>query len=157
MDIREESNCTEQLFGTYNGSTYEKLLILLCAVEGAHESNATRRRNRLGNPLGERRKSYPDSKLKKTIDANLTAAKAEFPTCKNGSLSMDFESLSELVMDSSKLFDMYDNVTDGTNGILQFLSSLRRTFRQYHDGTLLRGSEIHLPAPVRLHVRSGMK
>ncbi|KAH7721508.1 hypothetical protein AAVH_10969 [Aphelenchoides avenae] len=101
VDIREESNCTEQLFGTYNGSTYEKLLILLCAVEG--------------NPLGERRKSYPDSKLKKTIDANLTAAKAEFPTCKNGSLSMDFESLSELVMDSSKLFDMYDNVTDGTN------------------------------------------
>ncbi|KAH7721524.1 hypothetical protein AAVH_10985 [Aphelenchoides avenae] len=67
------------------------------------------------NPLGERRTSYPDAELKKTISANLTAAKAEFHTCKNGSWLLDFESVSELVVDNSKLEHMFNGITNGTN------------------------------------------
>ncbi|KAH7694792.1 hypothetical protein AAVH_38157 [Aphelenchoides avenae] len=78
-------------------------------------SDATRRLTRLGNPLGENRTSYPDAELKKTIAANLTAAKAQFPTCKNGYWSLDFGSLSELVVNNSKLERRFDSLTEGTN------------------------------------------
>ncbi|KAH7721553.1 hypothetical protein AAVH_11014 [Aphelenchoides avenae] len=89
-------------------------LILLCAVEG--------------NPLGERRPSYPDAELKKTIEANLTAAKEAFPVCKNDFQSLDFESLSELVVDNSKLERLYDKLTDGTNGIVLVASGFHSHF-----------------------------
>ncbi|KAH7724039.1 hypothetical protein AAVH_08477 [Aphelenchoides avenae] len=52
------------------------LLILLCSAEDI--------------PLGEPRTSYPDAEPKKTIEANLTAAKAEYPKYESGSPSMDF-------------------------------------------------------------------
>ncbi|KAH7701493.1 hypothetical protein AAVH_31373, partial [Aphelenchoides avenae] len=99
--IREEDYCGGQLFGNSDAMSLEVVLILLCSVEG--------------NPLGEPQTSYPDAELKTTIEANLTAAKAEFPTCKTDSLSMDFESLSELVLDSSKLGRMYDERQTATN------------------------------------------
>ncbi|KAH7721549.1 hypothetical protein AAVH_11010 [Aphelenchoides avenae] len=100
VKIREMDYCGGQLFGD-SESTDELLLILLCSVEG--------------NPLGENRTSYPDAELKKTISANLTAAKAEFPTCKTDSLSMDFESVSELALDNSKLKRMYNERQTETN------------------------------------------
>ncbi|KAH7721525.1 hypothetical protein AAVH_10986 [Aphelenchoides avenae] len=95
--ISESGNCTDKLFGDHDQPLREGLLILLC------------------NPLGEHRTPYPDAELKKTIGANLTAAKAEFPTCTNGSWSLDFVSVSELVMDNSKLEHMFNDIPNGTN------------------------------------------
>ncbi|KAH7721552.1 hypothetical protein AAVH_11013 [Aphelenchoides avenae] len=101
VEITEVGNCTEKLFGEHDNSLSEVHLILLCSVEG--------------NPLGERRPSYPDADLKKTIQRNLTAAKADYPKCKSDSLSMSFKDLSELVVNNSKLFDLYDDMKIGTN------------------------------------------
>ncbi|KAH7693884.1 hypothetical protein AAVH_39076, partial [Aphelenchoides avenae] len=102
VDIKDVGNCSEKLFGEHDQLFKKDLLILLCSVEG--------------NPLGERRTSYPDAELKRTIEANLTAAKEAFPTCKTDFKSIDFESVSELVVDNSKLERwLFDDVTDGTN------------------------------------------
>ncbi|KAH7721527.1 hypothetical protein AAVH_10988 [Aphelenchoides avenae] len=101
VTIAEDSDCPEKLLEQDNGSSNRNLLIMICSVEG--------------NPLGENRTSYPDAELKKTIATNLTAAKEAFPTCKNGSWSLDFESISELVMDNSKLEHMFSDIPNGTN------------------------------------------
>ncbi|KAH7696956.1 hypothetical protein AAVH_35964, partial [Aphelenchoides avenae] len=101
VNIREMGDCPEKLFENHDHKLVKSVLILLCSVEG--------------NPLGERRTSYPDAELKKTIEVNLTDAKAEYPKCKTDFRSMDFASLSKLVVDNSKLFDMYDDRKNGTN------------------------------------------
>ncbi|KAH7721511.1 hypothetical protein AAVH_10972 [Aphelenchoides avenae] len=102
VDIKEVANCSEKLFEEYDHLDIKRLIILLCAVEG--------------NPLGESRASFPDAELKKTIAANLTAAKEAFPTCKTDFKPMDFESVSELALDSGKFERwMFDSVADGTN------------------------------------------
>ncbi|KAH7721517.1 hypothetical protein AAVH_10978 [Aphelenchoides avenae] len=101
VEVQEYGYCTEKLLGALDQPLVDMFLILFCSVEG--------------NPLGEPRTTYPDAELKKTIEANLTAAKAEFPICKTDFRSMDFASLSELVLDNSTLGRLYDNLTGGTN------------------------------------------